>query len=396
MRSAIPRALALFPLLLLTRCATTQTGGAKPEPIVMPPQEVRADLALLKMNDEELFAAGSSAFAAGDFARAAACFERLAAAYPESQHRRRALFNAGLAQERLDAWDSARQDFSELANPLGTGDALDAAFHQAEALYHLDRYPEAAALLARIAARTDLPVSRLIEAQVQQGICQVDGGDLDEGEKTLRTALASAREAADRGEPADEYVTAQGQFFLGEIYRLHCEGVTFDPDAKADALSKTLEYKAQLLLSAQGHYLRAIKIGNGYWATAAGERIGNLYEVLYRQMMDSPTPKELNPEESEVYRQELRRRIKILLTKAIGVYETTVATAERIGTAGPFVARARESLERMKQLLLAEADVPDEPPPPEPAKPSSRRRSVARPRLAPASTAQTTAPDRGG
>ncbi len=396
MRTAIPRALALFPLLLLTRCATTQTGGAKPEPIVMPPQEVRADLALLKMNDEELFAAGSSAFAAGDFARAAACFERLAAAYPESQHRRRALFNAGLAQERLDAWDSARQDFSELANPLGTGDALDAAFHQAEALYHLDRYPEAAALLARIAARTDLPVSRRIEAQVQQGICQVDGGDLDEGEKTLRTALASAREAADRGEPADEYVTAQGQFFLGEIYRLHCEGVTFDPDAKADALSKTLEYKAQLLLSAQGHYLRAIKIGNGYWATAAGERIGNLYEVLYRQMMDSPTPKELNPEETEAYRQELRRRIKILLTKAIGVYETTVATAERIGTAGPFVARARESLERMKQLLLAEADVPDEPPPPEPAKPSSRRRSVARPRLAPASTAQTTAPDRGG
>ncbi|MGZ3478939.1 MAG: tetratricopeptide repeat protein [Myxococcaceae bacterium] len=396
MRSAIPRALALFPLLLLTRCATTQTGGAKPEPIVMPPQEVRADLALLKMNDEELFAAGSSAFAAGDFVRAAACFERLAAAYPESQHRRRALFNAGLAQERLDAWDSARQDFSELANPLGTGDALDAAFHQAEALYHLDRYPEAAALLARIAARTDLPVSRRIEAQVQQGICQVDGGDLDEGEKTLRTALASAREAADRGEPADEYVAAQGQFFLGEIYRLHCEGVTFDPDAKADALSKTLEYKAQLLLSAQGHYLRAIKIGNGYWATAAGERIGNLYEVLYRQMMDSPTPKELNPEETEAYRQELRRRIKILLTKAIGVYETTVATAERIGTAGPFVARARESLERMKQLLLAEADVPDEPPPPEPAKPSSRRRSVARPRLAPASTAQTTTPDRGG
>jgi len=397
LRTAIPRALALLPLLLLTRCATTQTGAARPDPILMPPQEVRADLALLKMNDEELFAAGSSAFAAGDFARAATCFERLAAAYPESPHRRRALFNAGLAQERLDAWDSARQDFSEVANPLGTGDALDAAFHQAEALYHLDRYPEAAALLARIAARTDLPVSRRIEAQVQQGICQVDGGELDEGEKTLRAALASAREAADRGEPADEYVTAQGQFFLGEIYRLHCEGVTFDPDAKADALSKTLEYKAQLLLSAQGHYLRAIKIGNGYWATAAGERIGNLYEVLYRQMMDSPTPKELNPEETEVYRQELRRRIKILLTKAIGVYETTVATAERIGTAGPFVARARESLERMKQLLLAEADVPDEPPPPEPAtKPASRRRGIARPRTAPASTAQSTAPDRGG
>jgi tetratricopeptide (TPR) repeat protein len=364
----------------------------------MPPEEVRVDLALLRMNDEELFAAGSSAFAAGDTGRAAACFERLVTAFPRSPHVLRARFNAGLARERLDEWDAARAHFAEIADPLGTGDPLDAAFHQAEALYHLDRYPEAATLLGRIAARQDLPAARRIEAQVQRGICQVDAGDLDEGEKTLRDALASARAAADRGEPADEYVTAQGQFFLGEIYRLHCEGVTFDPDAKADDLSKTLEYKAELLLSAQGHYLRAIKIGNGYWATAAGERIGNLYEVLHRQMIDSPTPKELNAEEAEVYRQELRRRIKILLTKAIGVYETTVATAERIGTSGPFVARARESLERMKQLLLAEADVPDEPPPPpEPAnKPSSRRRGIARPKATPTSTAQSARPDGGG
>ena len=396
MRLPIHRALALLPLLFLTRCATTGSGP-RTNTLSMPPEEVRADLALLRMNDEELFAAGSSAFAAGDPARAAACFERLVTAFPESAHRTRARFNAGLARERMEAWDAARQHFSEIADPMGTGDALDAAFHQAEALYHLDRYPEAATLPGRLAARRDLPLARRIEAPVQPGICQVDAGDLDEGEKTLRDALASAKAASDRGEPADEYTTAQGQFFLGEIYRLHCEGVTFDPDAKADELSRTLEYKAELLLSAQGHYLRAIKIGNGYWATAAGERIGNLYEVLHRQMIDSPTPKELNSEEAEVYRQELRRRIKILLTKAIGVYETTVATAERIGTGGPFVDRARASLERMKQLLLAEADVPDEPPPPPPAsKPSSRRRSVTRSATVPASTAQSTAGDSGG
>jgi TolA-binding protein len=397
LRAAIYRALALLPLLLLTRCATTGSARSRAETVAMPPEEIRADLALLRMNDEELFAAGSSAFAAGDPARAAACFERLVTAFPESTHRIRARFNAGLARERMEDWDAARLHFSELANPLGTGDALDAAFHQAEALYHLDRYPEAATLLGKISARTDLPAARRIEAQVQQGICQVDAGDLDEGEKTLRSALVASKEAADRGEPADEYITAQAQFFLGEVYRLHCEGVTFDPEAKADELSRTLEYKAELLLSAQGHYLRAIKIGNGYWATAAGERIGNLYEVLHRQMIDSPTPRELNSEEADVYRQELRRRIKVLLTKAIGVYETTVATAERIGTGGPFVDRARASLERMKQLLLAEADLPDEPPPPPPAsKPSSRRRSVARPAAAPANTAQRAPADSGG
>jgi tetratricopeptide (TPR) repeat protein len=366
---------------MLVRCATTTA------PITMPAQEVRGDLALARMNDEELFAAGSSAFASGDFKRAAACFERLLTAFPESSRRMKAHFNAGLALERLDAWDEARAHFQEIADANGTGDPLDAAFHQAETLYHLERYPEAATLLARIAGRSDLPAARRLEAQVQQGVCQVDSGALEEGEKTLRGAVAAAHSAEARGEPVDDYLAAQAQFFLGEVYRLHCEAVTFDPEAKADQLSQTLEYKAELLLSSQGHYLRAIKAGNGYWATAAGERIGNLYEVLHTQMMESPVPGELNGEEAEVYRQELRRRIRILLTKAIGVYETTVATAERIGSGGPFVDRARASLERMKQQLLAEATAADEPvnevPPGSIPKPSSRRRALARPLVAP-------------
>jgi tetratricopeptide (TPR) repeat protein len=364
----------------------------------MPAQEVRGDLSLARMNDEELFVAGSSAFAAGDAKRAAACFERLVTMFPESPHLRRAHFNAGLALERLEDWDGARRHFIEVAVWSGKGDALDAAFHHAETLYHLERYPEAITLLGKIAARSDLPVARRLEAQVQQGICQVDSGDLDTGEKTLRSALAGAQAASSRGEPVDDYTPAQAQFFLGEIYRLHCEAVTFDPEAKADQLSQTLEYKAELLLSAQGHYLRAIKVGNGYWATAAGERIGSLYEVLHKQMMESPVPRELNAEEGEVYRQEVRRRIRILLTKAIGVYESTVATAERIGSSGPFVERARASLERMKQLLLAEADVPDAPDeaPPPASRPSGRKRTLSRPAAGPRATPPVAVPGTGG
>ena len=321
-------------------------------------------------------------------------------AFPESPHLRQAHFNAGLALERLDNWDGARRHFLEIADAMGTGDALDAAFHHAETLYHLERFPEAITLLGKIAARSDLPAARRLEAQVQLGICQVDSGDLDTGEKTLRSALAGAQAATSRGEPVDDYTPAQAQFFLGEVYRLHCEAVTFDAEAKADQLSQTLEYKAELLLSAQGHYLRAIKVGNGYWATAAGERIGSLYEVLHKQMMESPVPKELSAEEGEVYRQEVRRRIRILLTKAIGVYESTVATAERIGSSGPFVERARASLERMKQLLLAEADVPDAPddvPPSEPTpRPSGRKRTVSRPASAPRTAPPVAVPGTGG
>ncbi len=133
-----------------------------------------------------------------------------------------------------------------------------------------------------------------------------------------------------------------------------------DPDKGVDELAKDLEYKAELLLSAQGHYLRAIRIGNGYWATAAGERIGALYENLYEQLVASPAPKELNAEEVEVYRQELRKKVRILIAKAINIYERTLETAERIGAANPFVQRTRESLRKMKELLIADAQKDDD------------------------------------
>ncbi len=313
------------------------------------------DLELEKLNDEELFAGGSSAFAAGDFKQAARYFGRLADFHPQSRHRRAALYNAGLAHEKVDEWQEAYTRFSELADAQrGKDDALDAAFRVAETLYHLERFEDAVALLNVIAERRDLSMNKRIEAQVQKGICQLEAGLTEIAEATLRKAVAQAQELPEKDQ-VDDYFPAQAQFFLGEIYRLHYESVKLDPERGVDQLAKDLEYKAELLLSAQGHYLRSIRIGNGYWATAAGSQIGALYENLYDHMVASPAPKELNPEEADVYHQELRKKIRVLITKAINIYERTLEAAERIGASSPFVDKTKESLKKMKDLLVADA-----------------------------------------
>jgi TolA-binding protein len=362
------------PLLLvigLAGCASAPISSHPAEALAMPPLEVEGDAALARLNAEELFARGTSAYANGEWARAAASFERLVVSYPESPHLVLAQYNAGLARERLGDWEEARQHFAAISQPRGTGDGLDAAFHLAEALYHLGRYAEAASLLAQMASRPDLTVARRLEAQVQQGVCEVEDGRLEVGEKTLRQALALWNDAPDR-DTLDDYFPGQAQFFLGEIYRLHYAGVQLNPEQGADALAKELEFKAELLLSAQGHYFRTIKIGNAYWATAAGTQIGSLYQDMYQQISESQAPSELNEEEARIYRQELRKRVRVLLTKAITVYESTLAAAERLGSSGPFVERARESLERMKQLLLADASE-------DPAAPASPHPPTSRP-----------------
>ncbi len=85
-------------------------------------------------------------------------------------------------------------------------------------------------------------------------------------------------------------------------------------------------------------------------------------------MMNAPAPKDLTGEEGEIYRQELRKKIRVLISKAITIYERTLEAAERIGASNPFVERTKASLQRMKDLLLAEAAAEEkgDPPPPPP------------------------------
>lgn len=332
---------------------------------------ITGDLELDKLNDEELFAAATTFYAAEDWAQAARYFSRICDFHPNSKHRRLALYNAGLSFEKLKAWEEAFVRFSELSEPAkGTGDSLDAAYRVAEVLYHMERFADAQEILRVIGNREDLSVDRRIEARTQQGICELELSDLDTAERTLRSVITLYSEHPDK-DLIDEYFPAQAQFFVGEIFRLRYEGVVLDGNKSTEKLAEDLEYKSELLLSSQGHYLRAIRLGNGYWATAAGQRIGQLYENMYDHMAHAPAPGDLSTEEQDVYRAELRKKIRVLISKAISVYERTLEAAERIGSQSPFVEETRSSLKRMKELLLAEAKAEEEatPPPPPPPPP---------------------------
>lgn len=346
---------------VVSGCVHTRGTGRGDVPPGTPAQEVKfdgilitGDLELEKLNDEELFAAATSFYAAEDFAQAARYFGRICDFHQQSKHYRPALYNAGLALEKVKAWDDAWVRFSVLADAKGNGDALDAAFRVAECDYHLERYGEAIDLLRTMADRSDLAADKRIEARVQQGICELESGQSDAAEATLRGVLTFWNGLPDK-DLVDDYFPGQAQFFLGEIFRLHYETVQLDASKSTEKLAEDLEYKSELLLSAQGHYLRAIRIGNGYWATASGNRIGGLYESMYDHMVNAPAPTELASTEAEVYRAELRKKIRVLITKAITVYERTLEAAERIGASSPFVQQTRESLQKMKELLLAEA-----------------------------------------
>lgn len=329
----------------------------------------RLDLELAGKNDEELFAIGQAAFSAADHARAANAFGRLADLFPASRHEATALFNAGLAHQRLEQWRLALTRFRTLERRYEGPDAVEAGFKQAECHYHLGELGEARAVLDGLARRPALPAGERIRALTQRGVVELELALPEEAEQALRLAVSTWKLGSET-ERLDDYFPSQAQFYLGEVYRGHFLAVRLDPSRDGEGkLAKDLEDKASLLLSAQGHYLRAIRMGHADWAVASGYRIGELYDALHAALVEAPLPPGLDAEETEAYRSELKRKVRVLITKAIAIYERTLAVAGRSRVENNrFVEETQASLDRMKQALREVP--PDAVPAPEPRLPA--------------------------
>jgi tetratricopeptide (TPR) repeat protein len=357
LRAPLRLALPLWPLL--AACAATHPP-ATPTQVAFEPQQIEVgpvDLELAGKNEEELFAIGQAALAAKDFERAAAAFDRLVDLHPGSRREAAALRASGVAHEQLAQWRLALERFRALEQKYPGPDAVEAAFGIAECHYHLDEAEAAAQVLAGLAARTGLPPGAQVRALTQLGIVELEEGRLDEAETHLRQAV-STWQAGRLEERLDDASAAQAQYYLGEVDRARFLAVSFDPSVDApEKLARDLEARASLLLSAQEHYLGAIRTGSGDWAVASGYRIGELYDALHAAMVEAPAPPGLDAGQAEAYRAELRRKVRVLVVKAITAYEQTLAVAGQAGVENPYVAETRAALDRMK---LALREVPDE------------------------------------
>ncbi len=343
------------------------------EPVVITAS--REQVAISSLNDAELYAIGQASMGGGDNAKALLHFERLADFFPASKYRPEVLFKSGILLERMKDYAGALSRFLDAAKAYGdTPEGGDAKFKAADQYYFLGEYDQAIGILEPLSYATYLPGVRHAEADTKRAVCLFSAGRLDESEKLLRSIIKEIQDEL-RDDTRDGYLPSQAQFYLAEIFRQHFLDAKLDPANSTQAkLLEDLEYKAQMLLSAQGHYLRCIRVGHPEWATASGYRIGELYQELYEQLTDATPPRDLDADQVEVYREELRNRIRVLVTKAIDAYEQTLATAERVGATNPFVSQTRLQLDKMKTLLLkddatATGAPKDSTPPPAPKDP---------------------------
>jgi tetratricopeptide (TPR) repeat protein len=349
-------------------CATTRAPAGQHirlEPVKVVAEPTGPD-ALEVYDAEILFKRGTDLISGNAHAEAAPYFQRILDEFPESTYVLLATYNLGMCHLELQRGEEALAAFDAylkgLPEDASDRDRLDGRFKYGAALAVLKRYQEAADHFDEILGESLGDVDR-IEALVDSGVSHFMLEDRYTSEYRFLEARRIYKNAPHRDRVAAKYFSAQAGFYLGELARLEYAEykLSYPSQEELDAaggksleelLGAQLEEKCQRLLRAQYAFIRSIRDGHPGWASAAGYKVGTMYEDLYDHLLNLPAPPDLDEEARGIYVEMLRDKVRILLTKAIKVWEMTTDMATRTGTENLWVERTRESLDRIKTLLI--------------------------------------------
>jgi tetratricopeptide (TPR) repeat protein len=340
----------------------------------------------------ELFEQGGAALSEKRYDDAIQAYDRLLKEFGDSRYIKAALYNCGLAYQGKKDWQGAIARFKALTDQYAaTPDAKDAQFQIGASYAELENWPTSAEVFAQILQRKDLTADDKIEALGRRGFAQFKLKDLDTAERTFKSALAYFHQIEVEERLQTDFYLGLCEYHLGEIPHERFRAIPLRLPEKQMGID--LDEKARLLLFAQRQYIDTIKLGNPQWASASGFQIASLYEEFYDAFVHAPVPPELlgsaNDEKRQVYFEELRKKIRVLLEKSLQVHEQNLLMMERLGVQNEWRDKSKLAFAKLQRLLdpTAAVEIPPGPasaaPPASPAGPPLPAAPGARPGVAP-------------
>lgn len=350
--------LPLAVAVMLSACAGVQKVDPPSDRLDMDPMLVKVEPGgdspthTIVLDSSELFANATEDFQRRQYDRAIEQYGQILEHFPDSKFYLPALYNSGLAFERLDRWEDAISTYERvLEHSPGKPEATDALYRMAECDGRLLRWDEVVSITDRILDRSDLAVYDIVEAWTRRGDALFELKKLADAEGAYRQAIKTNAQAPEgQGVPADSHFVVAAEFGISRVYHELFARIRFVLPVKR--MESDLEEKVQLFMQAQSNYIRVMRKGNPFWATAAGFHIGRMYEDFYTSLLAAEIPNDLDREETDVYFAELRKQIKPLMERAMQIYEKNIIMSERYGISNDYTQRTADALERLKRYII--------------------------------------------
>ena len=381
----------LLTLSLLPACGSGQRR-TEPPPTVVEMEPVIVELtrgqdgesSITAFDAQHLFETSEAAFKAQRFAECDAQYAQLLQRFPQSRYVHATLYNRGLCLEELGQHALAGRHFrrhAELSEALA--DRRDGEFRWGYNLVKTGNFPTALALYERLLKETDLTPLDRAECLLRQGMALVGSSRLGQAEKSLEAAIEHVTTGTG-GLTKGNDTLAEVYFVRGTIYQRLAHEVPLKLPIKQ--MQDDLADKVRFFRRAQRGYLDALNVQHTYWATAAGLKLGELYEAFYRDVLSAQVPDDFDEKTALFYVAELRKKLQPLLEHSLSIYERNITMSQRIGAENEWVTETESRLARLRTLIeeterLDPAKALEEAPaePPEVPKPPSRGASKPAP-----------------
>jgi hypothetical protein len=304
--------------------------------------------------EPQLAARGERALMEQRWEEAVAAYRMLVAAEATPERAPEYLFDLGLALEGAQSRQEARDTFLALARRFPDGPKARSALVRAASLdAYLEDWPALASMGDTLLARTDLEDLDRVVALGSRGLSRVESGDDAGASKDIFDGLELADQLHYGPREVLPVAVAQLRFSLGELRRTRSERISFDP-LPPDFVDK-LEERCGGLLEAQAAYAMAVRSVDPHWAAMAGYRVGLMYRVLHRDLMQIPPPATSKTEkQKEMFYAFMHVRYRVFLEKGIKEIVQTIALGERTSDSSAWIQRAREAKDEMETVLADE------------------------------------------
>lgn len=349
-------------LLLLVTCAACR-GAAQPAPSPRSARngtgELEVPRTVVTAKDAssipELLRDAGALATAERWSEAAAAYDRAYRIEPEGESGEAALWGAAEAYDHANQYDQALSHYELYATRApGTPRGRESMVRATRLLVFMGRFAPAGVYAERLLKQPEqLGDFERIAVMSARALALLERGEEQQAsyfiEKARDVVEARQLDAAGRV-PRD---LAQLFYALGESRRVKAERVVFDP--MPPNFGAVLEERCQLLLDAQSAYSDSMRAYDAHWSAMAGYRTAELYQRLHRDLLAvKPPPSADTERKRQLFEGAVRTRYAVLLTKAKGMAQHTLAMAERTGESSEWVERTRQALKSIDQGIADE------------------------------------------
>lgn len=289
---------------------------------------------------ETLFELGRTYQRMAMYRSAAEYYEQYVETPGPGEHVRDALIEASQFRAGLGDWDQAITDLrtfmrvSDDDDPEQRAAIAEAAFQIARVYHESGSEREAIDAYERfIDDHGDELQQRAVEAHAHIADLYAEREYPDRAAQWYASTVtwwqSLSPEARAQADMAARGAAARAQFMMGEAIYEEFEDIPLE--GSEEEVQAAIAEKIEVGRRAAQEYTRVLDIGHAGWAIASFTRLGQLRQVFYEQIIDSPIPNFSDPLEAEVYREQLEIQAAQQKDEAMTAYAQAITISRDAG-----------------------------------------------------------------